>query len=246
MKNTNIILFLIPIVLFACEHVYERGNGNISTENRAVKKFSELEIDGMFDVILQKGKSENVKVLTDENLHKYVDIYVKKGRLVVEATENIKSDEGIKVYITYDRLESIELKGASVVSTESIITSKEFHIEVKGAGVMDLELDVKALEVKISGAGLLELNGNADEVIIKLDGAGNLSAYDLECEILDIELSGIGAAQVNVSERFFGKITGVGSINYKGDPEIVEIKITGLGKINPTGNGEKSDVQIDI
>jgi len=187
-----------------------------------------------------------VKILTDENLHKYINVYVDGDELVIETTETIQSDDGIKVFITFDQLESLELKGASTISSESTLKSKELFVEINGAGVVKMDIDVKDLEVEISGAGLIDLSGKADHQTIDLGGAGNLNAYDLKCKSAEIELSGIGAAQVNVSERLYARVTGVGSIKYKGNPEVVDTEITGLGKIEAADEDDESEIDIDI
>jgi len=243
MKN---YLILCLILLGACGPVYERGNGNLSTVEKEVSSFSEVEVDGQFQIILDEGK-EKVTVLTDENLHKYINIFVEGDVLYIESTENIKSEEGIKIYINYEHLESLQLKGAPQLSAEQTIKTKELNIDVDGAALVELDLKVRDLEISISGAGLIELSGEATDLILEMGGTGNLNAYKLMTENANIELSGVGAAQVNVSKRLIGSVSGVGSIKYKGNPKAVDTEINGLGQISPSSDKEEdSNIEIDL
>ena len=240
------ILKLTPLLLIlGCGPVYENGNGNLSTEERSVNSFSEIRVDGQFQITLEEGR-ESVKVLTDENLHKYIEVFVEGDVLYIESTERIRSDDGIKIFIDYEHLEALELRGAPAIGSESTIKSSELELSVDGAAVIDLDINVRDLRIEISGAGLMELSGRARDMMVEMSGTGNLSAYDLEVEIAEIELSGVGAAQVNVRERLLGEVTGVGSIKYKGNPEIVETDVSGLGTVSPSSEKDKSDVDIDI
>jgi len=45
-------------------------------------------------------------------------------------------------------------------------------------------------------------------------------------------VSGAGEAKVFASESFEGRVSGVGSIDYWGDPEHQKTKVSGLGDIN--------------
>ena len=44
---------------------------------------------------------EQVVIVTDENLLPYIESSVENGVLVIEDSDRIKSEEGIKIFITY-------------------------------------------------------------------------------------------------------------------------------------------------
>jgi hypothetical protein len=237
---------LFTLIFFACEGIYEKGNGNMSTEERSLDRFSEIEIKGKFQVELQRGRKEGVRIITDENLHQYIETRVSRDRLEIETSQNISSKEAIRLIIIYDDLELLRLSGACALSSEDLVDVRSLRIDVEGAGVVELEVDTRTLELDLSGAGLVELEGRVRKMYVDLGGAGSLNAYDLVAEEAEIDLSGIGTAQVNVRDRLSGVVTGVGSIKYKGNPETVNTNVTGLGKIEPAAEHEKGDVDIDI
>lgn len=49
-----------------------RGNGSVTTENRSVGSFDEVEAHGAIDVYVRQGEPGPVKIVTDENLQQYI------------------------------------------------------------------------------------------------------------------------------------------------------------------------------
>jgi hypothetical protein len=68
-------------------------------------------------------------------------------------------------------------------------------------------------------------------VNIGLSGAGGLEAFGLETINCEIDVSGIGNAQINVRNELTATITGIGGIQYTGSPEKVNKHVTGVGSI---------------
>jgi hypothetical protein len=64
-----------------------------------------------------------------------------------------------------------------------------------------------------------------------LSGASDIFAYDLVSESYDLEISGAGNAQINVSKRIHAEISGAGSVKYKGSPTEVDQSVSGAGSI---------------
>ena len=86
--------------------------------------------------------------------------------------------------------------------------------------------------VKLRGAGNIKVNGgnNSDFEII-LSGAGNIDARNFEAGNVSIILSGAGDIKTWATNSLTGKLSGVGSIMYRGDPPVKNIQKTGVGNI---------------
>ena len=86
--------------------------------------------------------------------------------------------------------------------------------------------------VKLRGAGNIKVNdGNISDFEIVLSGAGNIDAKNFEAENVSIILSGAGDIKTWATDSLTGKLSGVGSIMYRGDPPIKDIRKTGVGSI---------------
>ena len=211
--------------------MHERGNGTITEETRNVGAFFNLDIDGEYEIILQEGSNPLVTVETDENLHQYVETKLDGQTLKVRNIEKIQATENVRLIITYQKLEDIVLGGAAKVENRGVINSDELNIRVNGSGVIDLAINVQELDLKLGGAGSVNLRGKAEKQKMELSGAGNVAALELESKDGEVNLSGIGSAQVFVTDNLKAEVSGVGSIRFKGDPRNLQREVSGLGDI---------------
>lgn len=228
----HLSLLLSLFFLVSCDSlIHERGNGKIESEKRSVDSFTEVRLEGNYEVGLKHGLKEQVVIVTDENLLQYIDTEVEHGVLIIEDSEKIRSQDGIKIYITYNSLTSLRSAGASVIKSEDKIVSEVFSLEVPGAGVVELEVEVNDLEVVLAGAGLVKLSGSARSQSVSLNGVGSLEAYELESDNCEVSVSGVGGAKVNVKENLNANVNGIGGIKYKGNPKVVNDRVSGIGTI---------------
>ncbi|GAA0892474.1 hypothetical protein GCM10009122_21530 [Fulvivirga kasyanovii] len=234
MKKPSIYLFAIFSFLFLsyCDsYRQERGNGNITSQEKEVEDFKELEIGGNYEVFLQKAEKPGLTIVADENLHEFIKIDQHGDVLEITSEATLKSEEGIKLYVDYVELMAINTSGAAVIKSDDVITGDYLRLEMSGAGVIDLEVELKALKINVSGAGAVELAGNVIEQNIQMSGAGGLEAYDLISQKSKIDISGVGGAAVTVKKQLEATVSGVGGISYRGNPEEVSTNVSGLGTV---------------
>ena len=229
------LLFLFTF--FSCNHLirHQEGNGNIISQNIKVDEFDEIDVGGNYEVLLISGKDENVELETDENLMDFIEIYTHNHRLVIHSLESLHSDHGIKVYVTYRNLSNINSSGASKVKTDGVLRSDDIDINMSGAGLLELDLDCKALDMDISGAGLVRLSGVTNRQHLQFSGAGKLDAFNLRSRECYLDLSGVGAAEVYVTDLLDASVSGIGGIKYRGNPQKVNQNVSGLGKVTRDG-----------
>lgn len=212
--------------------VKERGNGNIETNNIELESFDEVKFGGGFDVTLEEAGKPGLKIVTDENLMDYIRAEVRGSQLHIYTTDPISSKKGVNLYLRYTDLSKIEVSGAVSMTNDGVLKSDELRLSLSGAGSVDMELEVEVLDMSLSGAGAVELKGAANEQYVKMSGAGGLDAFDLASKECEISISGVGGANVHVTERLKASVSGIGSISYSGNPEDVTSNVSGLGSIS--------------
>ncbi len=232
-KSLNFSTLLVCLFLMTnCNNFNViQGNGNITEESYDVDGFDKIEVRGFYKVVMEEGDKENLVIECDDNLLDYITVEVRGSTLIIDNIEQLKSDDGINVYLTYNSLESISCSGASQLKNKGVINAKQLYVNLSGAGQLDLNVASKLLDVDISGAGHLMLSGNTNNLDLQLSGAGKMDAYDLKSEICDINISGVGAAEVYATEELNATLSGVGGIKYRGNPKRINRNVSGLGKI---------------
>jgi hypothetical protein len=226
-------LFVGMTSLFAACNVIggAHGDGNVLKETRKVSSFDAIEVSGAFDIILKQGATEEVTVESDANLLPLIRTEVMGGTLRIETKKPINHVTVMKVYVTVKDLKRIDVSGAVDISTDGRITVPELSIEASGASDSKLEIAVQKLRLDCSGASKMKFSGSATDVNMDLSGASDIFGYDLLAESYDIDISGAGNAQLNVSKRIRAEISGAGSVKYKGSPTEVDQSVSGAGSI---------------
>ncbi len=241
----QIFLFIFSILVTGCNFIgnYERGNGKEISTTRELSGFSEIYISGNFDINLVKGKPEGVMIETDENLAPLVDTRVNGDRLTISSDKKLISMKKIKVTIHFNKLSEIDISGAALLKSDDLIESRDLTLNLGGAGVIDLKLKVDNLNATLSGAGLVKLNGYASNSRISLSGAGGLEGYGLETDACTIDVSGIGGAKINVKNKLDANITGLGGIEYIGNPKEINKNVSGVGTIKEGEQDSHDSIQ---
>lgn len=226
-------LFLGMTSLFAsCNGLYGvHGDGNVKKEQRTVSSFNGIDVSGAFDIILKQGATEEVTVEADANLLPLIRTDVVGNTLRIETKKPVNHVTIMKVYVTVKDLNRIDVSGAVDITTDGRITVPELNIDASGASDSKLEIAVQKLQLDCSGASKMKFSGSATDVKMDLSGASDIFGYDMLAETYDLEISGAGNAQINVSKKIRAEISGAGSVKYKGSPSDVDQSVSGAGSI---------------
>ena len=189
---------------------------NVVTKEYKLKPFDEVHMRcvGAVEVIQDEKKSSTVVLTAPEN---YIELYqfenngneleinFAKQHINIH-TRNVK----IKVY-TNDLL-ALKNSGASSIRMDS--------------------LDTDRIEIINSGVGSIAIGGLADNVTIHNSGVGSINAENLKALNVKAKVSGVGSITCYASEKIEGKVTGVGSLKYAGNPKHKDNHRTGVGSIS--------------
>ena len=167
--------------------------------------------------------SDAVTLMIQPNLIEYITVEEKDGVLTVWNTGNIiPSGKTPVLTVSSPSLKGISLWGAGRVNVHDTVTADSFTINIAGAGSGSVSLDVRRLSVRLSGAGDFSFAGTADTAEIRLSGAGSIDALPLQTRRADVTLSGAGTIRVSCSEYLRVSASGVGTVEYRGQPTLVD------------------------
>ena len=226
------IFILVVMAFAACDVLIgERGNDERVTKEITIDSFDKIEVSGAFEVLLTPSSSNEVIIEADENLLRYIDISVQGNRLFIETDRRLSSRRGIKIEVPVKELKEVSSSGASDIENTEPIISEELDINVSGAGKIDLKLDVKLLTLELSGAVMVYFEGVAERLDVDMSGAGSLIAESFEVKDCKVEISGVGHVLVNVSGTLDAQVSGLGKVEYLGNPESVKGDVSGVGNV---------------
>jgi hypothetical protein len=237
MKNLRFIILAILVLGISCSmggqsrHTVH-GNNKVIKTDRDAASFNGLQVSSGIDVYLKQGNNETITVEADENLHKYIITETKGGVLHVYTDANIRDAEITRVYVTMKDVTSVKTSSAGNVVGETPVKSDRLELSASSAGDIKLEVYANELEADISSSGDITLSGETDKLEANLSSAGDLNSYELKAREAVISVSSAGNADINVSERITARASSAGDINYKGDPNYIDVHTSSAGGIH--------------
>ena len=224
---------LAALGLTACDDDFVRGRGDVVTETRAVPAFNAVEVGGDFEVYLQQGPAEDIRVEGQENVLDVVTTKVDGQELEIKFKPlvNVGRHKTIRVYITTPALASLELSGSSRAEGQTPWTVDNLNLKVSGSGSLALDVrEANEVESRISGSGSMNLSGDAEDFENEISGSGNVRAFGLVTKRAAARISGSGNCELTVTQSLNARISGSGNVRYKGDPT-VNVTVSGSGKV---------------
>jgi hypothetical protein len=235
MKNPIFASICLLVTLASCNWINKsvHGNGDIVSQDRKVSRAEKIVIKGNFDVILTHGTETAVMIKTDENLQKLILMSESEGELVFKTKQkfNLKSDHGIKIYITTPKLTGVYLAGSgNIVGKGKFVGADKLIIDIAGQGDVELEVNTPKVDVGIKGSGNVNLKGETKNASFDIAGSGDCNAETLKAENASIKVAGNGNVNVYADVKLDIKIMGSGDVFYKGNAEVSQ-KVLGSGNI---------------
>jgi hypothetical protein len=228
MKRSALILTLFIFTINFSSHADSRIERNYD-----LRDFSEIYLKGPYEVHLRQSNKCSLTIIAKEDYFEKLDVDSYGGRLTIDLDgKNFKNKRGIEVYIQFKDLEELEIVGAVDLVCENQIKTDNLKLEFEGAGNVELEVSANKIISEIAGVGNFEIEGETEYHKVEFSGIGNYEAQHLKSKYTMVESNGIGSVKVFASNEFKGEATGIGSIDYYGDPKDVTIDAKGLGSVS--------------
>lgn len=234
MKNLILIATLLLTTLGYAQKII--GNGIMKTITRTTTDYDAIKCAGAFDYILVAGTEGNISIEGEENLLEYIITEVKNNTLIVRQKEktNIRTstNKTIKITIPFKDISKVSLAGSGDLWNKDLIKSNTFEVSLAGSGDININVEAKNIKGSVTGSGDLNIKGQTDKLEASVAGSGDLDASKLDANETDISVAGSGDAEVVAHKILKARVTGSGSIKYKGNPMKEDIKVAGSGSIS--------------
>src|ERR1700682_1111521 len=148
-RITISVLATFIILVTGCGWPGIRGNGHITTDQRTLTAFSEIESEGAFEIEWRSG-APALSITTDENLLPYIDSRNIDNRLRLHSRDRIRPTHGVKIVVSSPPRSAAKLTGATRL-TASQLSGAKFAVESTGAARVTLDGTVDELLAGLSG-----------------------------------------------------------------------------------------------
>jgi hypothetical protein len=209
------VLGVAALVLSACGFGLPTGvigSGKVVSESRTVSGFSKVDLSGFGDLSIDVNGSEALTIEGDDNILPLIETEVRGDTLHIGFKDRalVQRVSRLRFALSAKQLEGLTVSGAGNITASNI--------------------DSPRMAVVTSGAGRISMSGKATDQTITLSGAGDFEGASLQGETVRVLTSGVGRAVVNASKTLGVNISGAGSVEYIGNPQVTQ-QISGVGSV---------------
>lgn len=193
--------------------------------------FATLELDLPARYVIREGNAASARVRGDSEIIDRIVFEQHDDRVQVYIPGSVTIQGQLVIEIDTVDLKELVVNGAGHVEAHGFTGSK-FSLSLSGAPEVKLTgLDVDKLRVDMQGSGTVQASGRASDERMKIAGSGEYRAADLAADKVDIKLEGAGNVQVMARERLYVRMSGAGTVRYRGEPEVSK-NIDGTGSVD--------------
>lgn len=223
---------LIILLIAHTTSLFAQGKKEIKkTIEKNLPSFTAIEVGENFSIDVKNGSASAIQIETIEGCEDFVKIEVESGVLKINSDKRIRQPKLLKLTIISPQVNSVNLAGAAEMTTSDTLRAESFEIKLAGAANAKIVLAVENFKSEISGAGNLIASGFATNHVSVITGAGDLKSFGLESQIVNLNVSGAGDAQVNAVKELQVKASGAGDVIYLNDPENLIAEVSGAGEV---------------
>lgn len=140
-------------------------------------------------------------------------------------TDQLKMNVAGSGDITASNIQCSQVFTANVAGSGDIeckqLKATDMDISVAGSGDLKIENAlVTSANASVAGSGTVKISGNADKANYSVAGSGDLYANDFKVQNISVSVAGSGDIKCHAVEHLKARVSGSGTIGYKGDPEL--------------------------
>jgi len=225
----------------------ERGN-----DVRALPPFQRIEVSGLVEIVLVQGDKETISIGSPTRAE--LTASVEGNTLHIARTDSRRWWNSLlgggagrtpRIVVTFKDLQYIGTSGAAEIRATAV-NVPELRISSSGATSLKID-DLQARTLRVSGSGAMtaELTGRVTDQQVSISGAADYRAEHLVSDSATVTVSGAGVVIVDARQKLKASLSGAGTIEYLGDPE-VEQRVSGAGRVKKRKAAETDPTPIAL
>ena len=222
------------------------------TEVQALPPFQRIEVSGLAEIVLVQGNKETISIgnpsragLTASVEGNALRIARTNGRRWWHSLPGGGAGRTPRIVVTFKDLHYIAASGAVQVRAAAL-NVPDLRISSSGATSLKID-DLQARTLRVSGSGAMttELAGRVTDQQVSISGAADYRAENLVSDSATVTESGARVVIVHARQKLKASISGAGSIEYLGDPD-VEQRVSGAGRVKKRKASEMDPTRIAL
>lgn len=233
MKNLLSFSIITALILFSVASCKNSEPDSTTSKTFDVSDFSSLDLEIIGAVIYEQSDSFYLNASGSSKLIEELKISNNKGRLSIDL-KNKRNYSGDKkelvIRIGSPHLKEINFESVGSLQIKNNFKSDELTINNKGVGQMKIDdCHVGIFNLTSKSVGLIEIKGTSNDTYINSEGIGKIDCSQFKSKRVKVISKGVGNLLVYAQESIDISLTGIGNVNYYGNPKEVTTDVSGVG-----------------
>lgn len=208
----------------------------IISQNRNVSQFYAIITSGPFEVDIEFGDKETVRIQADSRILQYVNSVVEGLTLNLRLSDDLPMGFNytgpINILVTVKNITALVSSGSGYINVSSHWKAKD--IQLVGSGTADILVDSLStdnLNAVLSGTSSIVVSGDCKNANIFMAGwGGQFYGAFLKCQTANVALHSVGNMTIWVEKELNVFVAGSGNLIYAGDPKVNK-EVVGTGSV---------------
>ena len=208
------------------------GSGNIVSEVHDLSGFDAIRAGGASDVQVTLGDNWHVELITDDNLHEYVELFIENRTLRIKNRDmvNLRPSDKLTVRVVMPAINEIGASGATTITIDSEIDQSDLSVSASGSSDVHLQVNLDKLDVRCSGSSDIYISGYSRFAKVTASGSSDFKGKAFTCEVAEVKLSGSSDMHAIIREEVSGNLSGSSDLHISGSP-VVKVSTSGSSGI---------------
>lgn len=219
-----IITTLVALLFASCNFSINpnsklKGNGNISTETRAIdQRFESIKVSNGIKVIVEQSDIKSIIVETDENLQKNIITKVTNGVLIIESDESYSSDETPVVKIKMPVIKGLSSNSGSDISNYGTLITENIKVSSSSGSEINIKVEADNISIQSSSGSTVEVSGKALKLETDSSSGSDINAKNLMTNDVTSKTSSGSSTAIYPIVKLDAKASSGSSIKYYKTP----------------------------
>jgi hypothetical protein len=197
-----LLILLISSVAFGQKKEKIKGSRIVTTEQKEIGDFENIEVEDNIDLFLQQGDKSELEIEADDNTHDAIMISLSNGTLRLSTSQDVTSTKKFSVKVTYtDNFKMVIAKDEANVTALTDIKLDNFTFKTSGGAKIYSNVRAKMFTLMANDKSKAQLNVTAESTIIELSKNSQLTALISSPKIkLDMYQKAIATIEGDVND----------------------------------------------
>ena len=208
---------------------------NLFAQNKVVREidpFDQVKVSDNLKIVFIKAEKERITIVANGIGYDKIVTKTSGRELKISVKTGVYKETDVKIEVEYVNIRSIDASNKVDIKFQEVLKGGELILKANGSAVINVELEMSAVNASLSNGGRIEISGKADLQQVDANLGSKYNGYEFETENGYIKSNTNSDVVVWVKNILEANAGSKSEIKYRGKPAEVKSSTNLGGKIS--------------